>query len=822
VAVAPTHATRSPAGLRRGFAIAVVSAFIGMVLLGVLLSALNAGHHRPEGAAERWLSAISDSGRDGVRDDAVKRASKIGPVSIAEPILPDESDRDGEHRLFADLEVGRATHDGARARVPFLVHLRDVEGEDERTGTLVLAEQADDTWRIASLSTRRAGEKVPSEGGSPPSSAGVGLWVLGAGVAVALAALCSLLVRLAGRGGPPAAAPASAFAARPQPARSPAQSPEGVTRVSASPGATMFRRYIPLALIGALQLAIIAAVPSKAPDEVAADGGIPGGPVEGFPGGVPLDTLPDGSPAPVATLPGGAPAPSATLPGGAPAPGSTGSNGSTGNNSGPSVPVGDTSHCVQGRQFNPADFPWAPPCSPKYGGDNGGATYRGVTKDTIKVVVLRGNYGALVNAVLAAQGSFPSHEQFQAFLAAAAKFINARYELYGRKVQFVEVQLQCSTGGQGVPDDQCLRQEMRQIVAQQNPFAVIWNNAVSSATYDELSRLKVVNFGGYGFTDTFNRNHAPYHWDVLMGGNQLATVVGDWWCRRMHGQKAVYAGRNGAGDAMFERTRVLGVLSTNDPENRVIASLLEAELSKCGARISNKYFYDQNIQTLTQQRAAAVAAMRSEPAATSVFCFCDQVAPQFLYTGFNRQSYFPENLIPATGSMDTDQVGQSMDHGAEDNHEPNEYPQFENAFGLAQYGREEPLTGNTAARVWQRSGGSGAAPYGSAYGDMDYYAMLATMVQAAGPNLTPETLQAGAIRIGRIDPIPVDERFGPRSFSPGDYTWNDAVREVYWSPNRRAPVNGLPGSYASLNGGAWLTATRWPAGPLPLPPKPRP
>src|SRR5207249_11167976 len=103
---------------------------------------------------------------------------------------------------------------------------------------------------------------------------------------------------------------------------------------------------------------------------------------------------------------------------------------------------GDTSHCVGDRQFDSKAYGWVPPCVPKFTGDNGGATYRGVTKDLIKVIVMRGNYGQAVNAILTAQGSLPSHEQFDAFLGAAQKFINDRYELYGRKIVFKQYQIQ--------------------------------------------------------------------------------------------------------------------------------------------------------------------------------------------------------------------------------------------------------------------------------------------------------------------------------------------------------------------------------------------
>src|SRR5207248_896273 len=47
---------------------------------------------------------------------------------------------------------------------------------------------------------------------------------------------------------------------------------------------------------------------------------------------------------------------------------------------------GDTGHCAGPKQFKVALFNGVPPCVPTFVGDNGGATYQGVTKDTIKVI----------------------------------------------------------------------------------------------------------------------------------------------------------------------------------------------------------------------------------------------------------------------------------------------------------------------------------------------------------------------------------------------------------------------------------------------------
>jgi hypothetical protein len=166
--------------------------------LGVLIHTLNAGHHRPEGSAERWLAAVGDTGRKGVSADARKRAERIGPVAVAQPLLP--ASHDPRHSQFADLEVGKARDAGPdTVRVPFRLHQRDESGTgDLKRGTIVL-DRTGDTWNVTAVDARRPGEKVPSEGGEPPSRAPLGLWVGAVGLGVVLATVAHLVTRYADR-----------------------------------------------------------------------------------------------------------------------------------------------------------------------------------------------------------------------------------------------------------------------------------------------------------------------------------------------------------------------------------------------------------------------------------------------------------------------------------------------------------------------------------------------------------------------------------------------------------------------------------------------
>jgi hypothetical protein len=94
-----------------------------------------------------------------------------------------------------------------------------------------------------------------------------------------------------------------------------------------------------------------------------------------------------------------------------------------------------------------------------------------------------------------------------------------------------------------------------------------------------------------------------------------------------------------------------------------------------------------------------------------------------------------------------------------------------------------------------------------------YYGMymLALGIQLAGPNLTPQTFEAGMFSY--------PGRSGPRgfwSFGEGDYTPTDDFREIWWDPDRISPQNNKPGAWVQINGGARQTAETMPSGPAPF------
>jgi hypothetical protein len=188
----------------RTFVAGLVVCVAIMLALGGAIALLNAGNNRPEGVAEDWLTAIGDTTRKGVEADATRRADKIGAPELAHDLLyPYAKDIDRKSG-FKDLEVGKAVEERANTvRVGFHLTARVPDDETKELTGVITMEKADDEWHVTGVQVVDPVSvglpALPSDGGPPPSSAPLSLW-LGALVGSALIGVVTAsLVRAAGR-----------------------------------------------------------------------------------------------------------------------------------------------------------------------------------------------------------------------------------------------------------------------------------------------------------------------------------------------------------------------------------------------------------------------------------------------------------------------------------------------------------------------------------------------------------------------------------------------------------------------------------------------
>jgi len=159
----------------------------GIVVLvggGVVGGVLALGHvtTRPEGAAERFLQAVSSHDAKGI--------GRFG----SRQLIADVFGETNPPKDFDRIEVGHAGGSQERRRVPIHVKLSN---KQEISKTLLVSETSTalGDWRVVGVASRSAGERVPSEGGPKPAGAPRSAWLLAVVTVFALALLCELLLR---------------------------------------------------------------------------------------------------------------------------------------------------------------------------------------------------------------------------------------------------------------------------------------------------------------------------------------------------------------------------------------------------------------------------------------------------------------------------------------------------------------------------------------------------------------------------------------------------------------------------------------------------
>jgi hypothetical protein len=435
-------------------------------------------------------------------------------------------------------------------------------------------------------------------------------------------------------------------------------------------------------------------------------------------------------------------------------------------------------HCVTGL-LDP------PPCVPTWsGGSNGGATSPGVTGSTITVLMYHNKENPASSAIVKQIGVYMSPADEQAFLAAAARFINARFQLYGRKIKLVHVVGQCDIAP---PQESCFRSEADSLVARYKPYAVFWVNDMNEVAFlDELSRKGVVNWGGWNFTDAFSRSLRPYHWDLMTGGDRQADIAAEFWCNQMANRPAAFAGTGLKGTL-----RKAAILAPDTPVTAPPARRLLALLDKCDHNHPQLELYSSNTSTAASQSTTTMAQLRQD-GVTSVLWFSDPIAPVYGTKQMAAQAFFPEQVLVGSGLLDFDALGQAYDQS-----------EWANAFGLSDIAAATPTPESDAGRVWAAAGNDPSTLVAYAQIVWSYLALVATGIERAGPTLTPLTFERGLLSMPGFGGWQTrhDPRLWLTKFGPDDYTAISDVRQVYWDPNAVSGINGRRGAYVALDRG---------------------
>jgi hypothetical protein len=414
---------------------------------------------------------------------------------------------------------------------------------------------------------------------------------------------------------------------------------------------------------------------------------------------------------------------------------------------------------------------YAPNCVPLWpeGGDNGGATHRGVTADEIVVAVYLGQQTA------AAQGAIDNlglaqltDEEIAENRTRLAGAYNDMYETYGRRVRWEPLE---ASGGPS--DEAAARADAIRAAEEIGAFAVIGGPSGTNAFVEELVDRQVMCLCTNSQPAEAYVRWSPYVWGGLMASSQTLIQFAEYLDGRLVGVAEF------AGDPAFrERERVIGSVryETADGAYEEAAAFMGELLDERGIErvVDVAYIYGTG-DTLAEDAAAAVARLK-EAGVTTVMFSGDPIMPIYLTAAATAQDYYPEWVMSGLTGLDIRGFARQYDQD-----------QWRNAFGMSLL--LPPLDPDYV----QREGNLISWYLGeelSSYPGFFDWGRFFQGVHLAGPVLTPETFRDGLFRL--LPTANYQTHYGV-SYGEGmwplpDYTGADDVTEIWWDPDAIDPT----------------------------------
>jgi hypothetical protein len=362
---------------------------------------------------------------------------------------------------------------------------------------------------------------------------------------------------------------------------------------------------------------------------------------------------------------------------------------------------------------------------------NGGATSRGVTRDSVKVVIVAASDPNTVSSDIASAvlGGTNQATGKTGTLADAARdenqLLSSFYETYGRKL---DIEFYTRTGL-----DEAAQRADALAIAEKKPFIVL---SALPITGQILAQKKIITFD----TPTDPKvveAQSPYRYswstDYVSTSLQAAEVLG----KQLWGGKAKWAG-----DAsMHNKTRKFGIVypGSSDSVPYPDLSLFEKTVRKYGGgTIATKIEYTgatgadtATINTQNQQNAIPLIAKLKDAGVTTVVAIASSSMLQGLTKAATQQEYNPEWFCAEWFNCSFDYFARQLDQ-----------QQWAHAFGVGSLYpalEGDAVDGQTQLFQWY---------WGKTQGTSSSYMFSIlnntyTGIHMAGPNLTPKTFHDG-------------------------------------------------------------------------------
>jgi hypothetical protein len=459
--------------------------------------------------------------------------------------------------------------------------------------------------------------------------------------------------------------------------------------------------------------------------------------------------------------------------------------------SAPSLPgkvidVNRVSRCV-GDPPRQTEDPQSPPCIPYFDGDNGGATWTGVTRNEIRI--------AMPNAT--------SQD-----VDLLTRYFNTRFQFYGRQIKIVR-DVGCFGGN---PSSEKSSAEGVAALKVFGDVGFCDTGGVEYYFFDELARRGVVSVNNR-VSAQYEKDMAKFHpfeWAYLPPYDKTTRHLSELACT-MKGKTASHAGA-----AYLTSTRKFGMISNkfDDAPSPDMSAALTA-LKACGIEpVTAQVTYDRGAGTTqgatpqtAQEVASAIVKMR-DAGVTTLLVVVHAITARQIVNALDSQGYEPE-------------IGISTDFYNDEDVYTTTYPKSQSShmFGISTWSKfvhvqDEPWyaaikemdPGHTFTE------GNNVPPFSYAGARYDYEPMLvmAAGIQMAGPHLTPETFAKGLQSAAWPNPF-TPHWPGKVTVSPGSHSYVDDAAAIWWDDSSRSEYStGGSGMFCYVENGVRRRLGAWP------------
>ncbi|HVA06927.1 MAG TPA: ABC transporter substrate-binding protein [Acidimicrobiales bacterium] len=478
---------------------------------------------------------------------------------------------------------------------------------------------------------------------------------------------------------------------------------------------------------------------------------------------------------------------------GTPASGGSASGGGT---SGPRT-LGKTSACGGQAEQVPGD-PYSPPCI-AFSGSNGGASSPGVSANQINLTFRTAAGSQSFQQALAQLGGAnitDTDADVQRTINALATYFDTHFQFYGRKLNIEYY------NGQGNETNELLGTGQQQanadaVTAAQSLHAFGELNGTTEPYDVALAGQKVMSFGAPYLSAQFMGQYDPYMWSIAPECNDVVQVTEEFALKTLASTNATWAGGSLQG-----KPRKVAIIAPSDPWYQACANVAVQEAAAAGHPVTDDIQYQLNLSTASSQAATIISQLQND-GITTVVCGCDPVTPAFLTSRAQQQGYTPEWVVAGTALTDFDLVGQLFQQN-----------EWSHAFGVSFLG---PITGkqDTFGYAAYKAVNPRSEPANAVDLIYEQLYQIAIGIQMAGPDLTPQTFEAGMRAYPGSQANSPHALYGTWAFPPGHYTPEVDSVEIYWDPNKVSPYNGCAGAYVQMS--PRYRANQYPVGPPPIP-----